>query len=74
MQIFDVLRSNENSWYSAMDLVKIIYTETPKNLWNAAAHNVGQHLKKLEKEKKILSTEQKLPDGQVDLKWKYATS
>lgn len=38
-----------------MDIVKVIYAEIPKNLWIAAAKNVGQHLRKLEKEHNIES-------------------
>lgn len=44
-----------DAWYSAMDIVKTIYADIPQNLWIAAARNVSQHLKKLEKEHKIHS-------------------
>ena len=36
-----------------MDLVKVIYTETPDNLHSAAAVNVTHHLNKMEKETKV---------------------
>ena len=36
-----------------MDLVKVIYTETPENLHSAVAVNVTHHLNKLEKENKV---------------------
>ena len=36
-----------------MDLVKVIYTETPEKLHSAAAVNVTYHLNKLEKENKV---------------------
>ncbi|XP_031627504.1 beta-lactamase-like protein 2 homolog [Contarinia nasturtii] len=70
-QIFDVLESNRDIWYTAMDLVKIIYIETPEQLWRAAAHNVKQHLKKLEKEHKIESKIFDSPDEPDGIKWKY---
>ncbi|XP_015610174.1 beta-lactamase-like protein 2 homolog [Cephus cinctus] len=38
---------------SEMDIVQRIYTETPENLWNAAAANVRHHLEKLLKERKV---------------------
>lgn len=66
-QILDVLASNPNAWYSDMDLVKIIYTETPKELWKAAANNVLQHLNKLKKERKIQSKK----NYSDEVVWKY---
>lgn len=52
--ILKVFNANPSQKYSAMDLVKIIYKETPENLWLAAAHNVTLVLKKLEKENKLV--------------------
>lgn len=52
-QILDVLKKNKEKKFNEMDLVKIIYTETPEHLWPAAAYNVSHHLKKLTKENKI---------------------
>lgn len=49
-----------------MDIVKIIYADIPKNLWIAAAKNVSQHLKKLEKEQKIQSKR-----SHDEIVWKY---
>lgn len=54
-----------------MDLVKIIYTETPEQLWRAAAHNVMQHLKKLDRERKVESKRVDTFCDQNQLKWKY---
>lgn len=54
-----------------MELVKIIYTETPEQLWRAAAHNVTQHLRKLKKEQKIESKNVDASDEPSSLKWKY---
>jgi len=48
-----------------MDLVKKIYTETPPDLYPVAEVNVLNHLKKLEKEKKILKV-----STQDDVFWK----
>lgn len=67
-QILGLLESNKNTWYTEMDLVKIIYTETPQQLWEAAAHNVKQHLKKLEKDHKVQCQKIDLPSSS---KWKY---
>lgn len=39
--------------FDEMDLVKLIYKDTPENLWLAAAYNVGHHLRKLQTERKI---------------------
>lgn len=54
-----------------MDLVKLIYVETPEKLWNAAARNVQQHLKKLEKQKRIISKSHELLNGETNIVWKY---
>lgn len=52
-QILDALKANPEKPLTEMDLVKIIYTETPEHLWPAAAYNVNHHLTKLTKENKI---------------------
>ena len=52
-QILNTLASKSSDTWSAMDLVKVIYTETPENLHTAAAVNVTHHLNKLEKENKV---------------------
>lgn len=49
----DTLKANPGKQLTEMDLVKIIYTETPEHLWPAAAYNVNHHLTKLTKENKI---------------------
>lgn len=71
-QILDVLEVNSDTWYTDMHLVKIIYTEIPEQLWRAAAHNVSQHLRKLQRERKVQSKpiDSSNEDGQF--KWKYA--
>lgn len=56
----------QNVWHSDMDIVKVIYSDIPKNLWIAAAKNVGQHLKKLEKEHKIQSKQ-----NHDEIVWKF---
>lgn len=53
-QILNALKEHGNSTsMSEMDIVQIIYKETPQNLWPAAAVNVGHHLEKLLKENKV---------------------
>ncbi|XP_041470066.1 endoribonuclease LACTB2-like isoform X1 [Lytechinus variegatus] len=52
-QISAVLQEHDGKDMDAMDLVKIIYTETPEILHPAAARNVSHHLEKLQKEGKI---------------------
>nr|XP_034828647.1 beta-lactamase-like protein 2 homolog isoform X2 [Maniola hyperantus] len=53
-QILDTLtQNNSDKQLNEMDLVKMIYTETPEHLWPAAAYNVNHHLTKLTKENKV---------------------
>lgn len=49
-QILDVLESGDQSDYSSVDLVKVIYKDIPEHLYSAAAFNVTHHLQKLQKE------------------------
>ncbi|XP_055628813.1 beta-lactamase-like protein 2 homolog [Toxorhynchites rutilus septentrionalis] len=53
-QILAVLQSNPNVEFKEMDIVKVIYKNTPENLWMAAAYNVNHHLRKLTIERKII--------------------
>lgn len=53
IQILDTLQSHANEQLSDMDIVKLVYAETPQHLWLAAARNVNQHLEKLLKERRI---------------------
>lgn len=52
-QILEAMAQESGKTFQAMDLVKLIYKETPENLHGAAAVNVGHHLAKLEKEGKV---------------------
>ncbi|KAL5274195.1 LACTB2 family protein [Megaselia abdita] len=52
--ILKVFRMFPEKMFSAMDIVKEVYKETPENLWLAAAHNVTLVLKKLGNDKKIV--------------------
>lgn len=54
-QVLNALKEHGNSKYmSEMDIVQIIYKQTPQKLWPAAAINVGHHLEKLQKENKVM--------------------
>ncbi|GLG96086.1 Beta-lactamase-like protein 2 homolog [Gryllus bimaculatus] len=64
-QILDVLQREPNRKFTEMDIVKIIYTDTPEDLHLAAAVNVGHHLQKLFKDKKVIST---------GTKWQWITN
>ncbi|XP_047544525.1 beta-lactamase-like protein 2 homolog [Vanessa atalanta] len=68
-QILDVMKKNMEKKFNEMDLVKVIYVETPEQLWPAAAYNVSHHLKKLTKENKITCFD---VDGEN--KWQYTAS
>lgn len=65
-QILEALK-NSGKQLNEMDLVKIIYTETPEHLWPAAAYNVNHHLTKLTKENKI-----KCLNVDGESKWQFA--
>lgn len=66
-QILAVLRENPSKIYTAMQLVEVIYVETPQELWPAAAFNVNHHLQKLTKEGRL--TEQTPADGEIG--WQF---
>ncbi|XP_012665255.2 endoribonuclease LACTB2 [Otolemur garnettii] len=63
-QILTLFRENFEKSFTVMDLVKIIYKDTPEHLHKVAKHNLLLHLKKLEKEGKIFS------NTDPDKKWK----
>lgn len=70
-QIHQIFQSNPDEYYSDMDLVKIIYVDVPEHLWLAAARNVMQHLKKMQKENVIIEKREKTNDEQEIVKFKY---
>lgn len=53
-QILETMKSQNQPW-TPMELVKIIYVDTPENLYEAAAKNVRHHLEKLVKEGKVMN-------------------
>ncbi|XP_068158801.1 beta-lactamase-like protein 2 homolog isoform X2 [Drosophila tropicalis] len=57
-QIFEFFTERPNERWQAMDVVRVVYKETPENLWPAAAYNVGHHLSKLQKEGKLVLLDQ----------------
>lgn len=52
-QILDFFVQRPQKKWPAMDVVKVVYKETPEQLWPAAAYNVSHHLTKLHKEGKL---------------------
>lgn len=68
-QLLEILRSHPERSFNELQLVEIIYVDTPKELWPAAAYNVNHHLKKLTKENAIEELVEN--DGSV---WRFRTS
>ncbi|XP_013107482.1 beta-lactamase-like protein 2 homolog isoform X2 [Stomoxys calcitrans] len=52
-QILSCFAERKQQKMQAMDVVKVVYKETPEQLWPAAAYNVSHHLTKLHKEGKL---------------------
>lgn len=65
-QILEALQQNAERQLTEMDLVRIIYKETPEHLWPAAAYNVNHHLTKLTKE-----TKAKLINVDGENRWQF---
>ncbi|NXH13265.1 LACB2 Endoribonuclease, partial [Bucco capensis] len=53
-QILNVLQKDGGKSYTSPELVKLVYQEIPDNLLKAAENNLLVHLKKLEKEGKVV--------------------
>ncbi|ODN03730.1 Beta-lactamase-like protein 2, partial [Orchesella cincta] len=51
-QILDTMKAHQKP-ITSMEIVSVVYTETPKQLWRAAELNVIHHLDKLIKEKRV---------------------
>lgn len=54
-QILEVMNMDTQKLFTPMELVKIIYKDTPEHLHYAAANNVSHHLDKLLKDGKVIT-------------------
>ncbi|XP_052560890.1 endoribonuclease LACTB2 [Tympanuchus pallidicinctus] len=63
-QILNVFKKNAGKSYTSSELLKIVYKDIPENLLLAAENNLIVHLKKLEKEGKVLR------DASLSFRWR----
>ncbi|XP_053915307.1 endoribonuclease LACTB2 isoform X2 [Cuculus canorus] len=63
-QILNVFQKNAGKSYTSSELLNLVYKDIPESLVSAASMNLLVHMKKLEKEKKVLS------EDSDELKWR----
>uniref|UniRef100_A0A1L8E4T4 Beta-lactamase-like protein 2 homolog n=1 Tax=Nyssomyia neivai TaxID=330878 RepID=A0A1L8E4T4_9DIPT len=54
--ICELLKSRKERGFTDLDIVKVVYKDTPVEMWPAAAYNVNHHLQKLLKEGKVIES------------------
>lgn len=64
-QILEYFVERPGEKLQAMDVVKVVYKDTPEQLWPAAAYNVSHHLTKLEKEGHLLRFKESEDDEEL---------
>jgi ribonuclease/clavin/mitogillin len=57
--VLDVLAHDKDGGWSSMEIVKVIYKDYPENLWEPAEKGVLQILDKLQKEGKVVYSEER---------------